>query len=160
MHCCVVSDDSTVDVYGSEVDESTIHQLLREQQRRNADALPRVDRTEDDTRKCLILAGVETPFEGLYEEGRRVSDEAVVYGVWPYISRSVVGLTPDSSLVTSHHQLRDNNRSAFGHCDSCLNQDPVPSVLGLCFVKLLLACCFQQANNSLMLLLWQQATLF
>ncbi|PRP84301.1 hypothetical protein PROFUN_07602 [Planoprotostelium fungivorum] len=28
---------------------------------------------------------------------------------WPYISRSVVGLTPDSSLVTSHRQLRDNN---------------------------------------------------
>ncbi|PRP79791.1 hypothetical protein PROFUN_12545 [Planoprotostelium fungivorum] len=24
------------------------------------------------------------PFEGLYDEGRRVSDEAVVYGVWPY----------------------------------------------------------------------------
>ncbi|PRP72803.1 hypothetical protein PROFUN_07703 [Planoprotostelium fungivorum] len=24
------------------------------------------------------------PFEGLYGEGRRVSDEAVVYGVWPY----------------------------------------------------------------------------
>ncbi|PRP81530.1 hypothetical protein PROFUN_10892 [Planoprotostelium fungivorum] len=44
----------------------------------------RVDRTEDDTRKCLILARVETPFEGLYEEGRRESDEAVVYGVWPY----------------------------------------------------------------------------
>ncbi|PRP79846.1 hypothetical protein PROFUN_12458 [Planoprotostelium fungivorum] len=28
---------------------------------------------------------------------------------WPYISRSVVGLTPDSSLVTSHRQLRDNS---------------------------------------------------
>ncbi|PRP77884.1 hypothetical protein PROFUN_08558 [Planoprotostelium fungivorum] len=28
---------------------------------------------------------------------------------WPYISRSFVGLTPDSSIVTSYRQLRDNS---------------------------------------------------
>ncbi|PRP86364.1 hypothetical protein PROFUN_05505 [Planoprotostelium fungivorum] len=44
---------------------------------------------------------------------------------WPYISRSFVGLTPGSSLVTSHRQLRDNSlcSSSRGEqkllCDHC-----------------------------------------
>ncbi|PRP86297.1 alpha-1,2-galactosyltransferase gmh3 [Planoprotostelium fungivorum] len=47
--------------------------------------------TTDGRSTASIAFGQKTwsnPFEGLYEEGRRVSDEAVVYGVWPYPAQS------------------------------------------------------------------------
>ncbi|PRP75124.1 hypothetical protein PROFUN_03960 [Planoprotostelium fungivorum] len=52
------------------------------------DQVKRQSQTDNRRMMCGQYAfGQKTwsnPFEGLYDEGRRASDEAVVYGVWPY----------------------------------------------------------------------------
>ncbi|PRP75741.1 hypothetical protein PROFUN_09165 [Planoprotostelium fungivorum] len=51
------------------------------------------------------------PFEGLYEEGRRVSDEAVVYGVWPYPAQSEADNSRghESTSLEELHSFRDSS---------------------------------------------------
>ncbi|PRP80031.1 cytochrome p450 family protein [Planoprotostelium fungivorum] len=77
--------------YGQHNTQEDPHKCTREDKNvspaTSNDQVKRQSQTDNRRMMCGQYAfGQKTwsnPFEGLYDEGRRVSDEAVVYGVWP-----------------------------------------------------------------------------
>ncbi|PRP86317.1 hypothetical protein PROFUN_05458 [Planoprotostelium fungivorum] len=65
---------------------------------------------QNQTLSCIIFCAVDPRTYSFLPKGK----------YWPYISRSFVGLTPDSSLVTSRRQLRDNSVVVGGGCGHVL----------------------------------------